>query len=234
MFSLNAFQTAYLLDIAIIVILLVGALRDAKSGFITCIFGLIISIVSLVVAFFCAATVVEATGGLFGLGDVICSAIEESLLGIVGFDADVSEEGLIAALEGASFPPFLAELIASNGVEAPAGTTLAAHISVTVGGFVTLVLTGILLFLVCKIVLTLVEKIFTTLVSKIAFLGVVNTILGALIGLIKGAITVCLIFSVLALFTSPQISEFVNQSIFAHFIYNENPINYIFSLIFVG
>ncbi len=234
MFTLNAFQTAYLLDIAIVVILLIGALRDAKKGFIGCVFGLIISIVSLVVAFFCASTVVEATGGLFGLGDTICSAIEESLLGIVGFDADVSQEGLVAALEGVNFPPFLAELIASNGVEAPAGTTLAAHISVTIGSFATLVLTGILLFLLSKLVLTLVEKIFTSLVSKVSLLGAVNGALGALIGVIKGALTICLIFSVLSLITSPAINEFINQSLFAHFIYNDNPINYIFSLIFVG
>lgn len=234
MFNLNAFQTAYLLDIAIIIILLLGALKDAKKGFINCVFGLIITIVALVVAFFCAATVVEATGGLFGLGDVICSAIEDSLLGIVGFDADVSEEGLVAALEGANLPPFLAELIASNGVEAPAGTTLAAHISTTIGGFVTLVVTGILLFVLSKLVLTLVEKIFTALVSKVSLLGAVNSILGALIGLLKGAISVCLIFCALALITSPEISEFVNQSLFAHYIYNDNPINYLFSLIFVG
>ena len=108
MLNLNAFQAAYLLDIAVAVILLICALKDAKNGFIYCVFGLLVSIVSLVVAFFCASTVVETTGGLFGLGDTICAAIEESLLGIVGFDADVSQDGLQAALLAANFPPFFA------------------------------------------------------------------------------------------------------------------------------
>jgi uncharacterized membrane protein required for colicin V production len=229
-FNLNAFQTAYVLDIAVVVALIVFALIDAKRGFITCVFGLVVTIVAFVVAFFCASTVVDATGGLFGLQDVISTEFFKLFDGEI-FQADVTQNGLALALEEANLPTFLIELISANGVDAPAGTTVAQYIVGEIAPFVTLVLTGIILFFLCKIVLFFVERILTSLVSHISLLGAVNHILGGAIGLIKGALMVCVIFSVVSLLALPGVTEFINQSLFVHIIYNENPITMLFSLI---
>lgn len=230
-FNLNAFQTAYLADIAVIIALLIFALTDAKKGFITCVFGLIITVVAFVVAFFCASTVVEATSGLFGLQELVFTEIQGALSGEI-FQADATQEGLALALSEANLPTFLIDLISTKGIDAPAGTTLAQYIAGEVAPFVALVLTGIILFILCKIVLIFVEKILTSLVSSVSLLGAVNTVLGAVIGFIKGALTVCILFSLLALLTSPEITEFINQTLFVHTIYHENPINLLFALIF--
>lgn len=230
-FNLNAFQTAILLDIAVIIALIVFALIDAKKGFISCVFGLVVSIVAFIAAFFCASTVVEATGGLFGLQDVIATEFQNVFAGEL-FQADVTQDGLALALAEANLPTFLIDLISENGVDAPAGTTVGQYLAGEIAPFVTLVLTGILLFIVCKLVLIFVEKILTSLVSAVSLLDVVNKILGGVIGLLKGALMVCLIFSVLSLLTSPEITEFINQSLFVHYIYNENPINLLYGLIF--
>lgn len=234
MLNLNAFQMAYVVDLVAVLLVLIYTLKDAKKGFIYCVFGLLISVVSLVVAFFCASTVLETTGGLFGLEVTICGKIEESLLGIAGFDADVTQEGLTAALEAANLPAFMIDLIADIGIEAPAGTTLAAHFGVTIGAFVSLVLTGIILFVLCKIVLSLVEKIFTALVEKVSLLGAVNGILGAAVGLLKGSLFVLMVLAALALIPSMDITAFMDETLFIGQLYHNNPINYVFSLIFVG
>ncbi len=231
MLNLNAFQTAILVDIAVIIALLIFALIDAKKGFITCVFGLIISVVAFIVAFFCASTVVEATGGLFGLEELISTKLQEVLSGEL-FQADATQEGLTLALAEANLPAFLIDLISNKGIDAPAGTTLAQYIAGEVAPFVALVLTGIILFILCKVVLIFVEKVLTSLVSNVSLLGAVNTILGAVIGFIKGALTICVIFSLLSLLASPEITEFINQTLFVHVIYHENPINLLFSLIF--
>ena len=232
--NLNAFQIAYIVDLAVVLYALIMTLRDAKKGFVFCVFGLLISVVSLVVAFFCASTVLEMTSGLFGLQETICGKIEETLLGIAGFDADVTQEGLTAALAAANLPEFMIGLISDIGIEAPAGTTLAAHFGVTIGEFASLVLTGIILFVLCKIVLTLVEKVFTSLVEKVSLLAAVNGILGAAVGFVKAAIFVLLILAAIALIPSPDIAAFMEETLFIGKLYLNNPVNYLFSLIFVG
>ena len=230
MLNLNAFQTAYILDIVVIVALVLFALSDAKKGFIACVFGLVITIVAFVVAFFCASTVVEATGGIFGLQDLITTELQNVFTGEL-FQADATQAGLSAALAEAKIPTFLIEMISANGIDAPQGTTIAQYLAGEIAPFVTLVLTGIVLFIVCKIVLIFVEKILTSLVSKVSLLGAVNKLLGAVVGLIKGAIMVCFIFSVVSLLTLPEITEFIDQSLFVHIIYHENPINLLYALI---
>ncbi len=234
MLNLNAFQMAFIVDLVAVLLALLFTLKDAKKGFIYCIFGLLISIVSLVVAFFCSSTVLETTSGLFGLQETICGKIEEMLLGIAGFDADVTQEGLAAALEAANLPVFMLDLIGDIGIDAPAGTTLAAHFGVTIGEFVSLVLTGIILFILCKIILSIVERVFTSLVEKVSFLGAVNSILGAAVGFLKAAIFVLLVLAALSLIPSAEITAFMDETLFIGLLYHNNPISYVFSLIFVG
>ena len=230
---LTGFQTAYIVDIAVLVVLLIFALVDAKKGFIACIFGFIISVVAFIVSFFCASTVVDATGGLFGLQDLIAVKLTEALSSISVFQIDATQEGLTMALEEAKLPAFLMEMITKNGIQAEAGTTLAQYIAGEVSPFVTLVVTGIVLFILCKLILSFVEKILTSLVSNIAFLGAVNSILGAFVGFVKGAFTVCLILSLLSLLTSPELTAFIDQTLFVKTFYHDNPVNLLYGLIFV-
>ena len=230
MLNLNAFQAAYILDIVVIVALVVFALIEAKRGFITCVFGLVVSIVAFVVAIFCAANVAEATGGLFGLQEVISTEFQNTFKGDL-FQVALTQEDLAIALADAKLPTFLIDMISVNGIEAEPGTTVAQYLAGEIAPFLTTVLTGIILFVLCKLLLIIVEKILTSLVSSISFLGAVNMILGAVVGLLKGGLAVCFIFSALSLLTSPELTEFINQSLFVHIIYNENPINLLYALI---
>jgi len=229
------FQTAYVIDIVVAAWLLIAAIRGAKSGFISCIFGLVASVIALVVAFFCAETVLEQTGGLFSLQSMLIEKITESLSGLGEFMlAPLSEEGLVEALANTKLPSFLVDMIVDNvAVEGAApDATIASHIGLTVGHFSSLVITGLALFILCKIVLSLIEKLFTKAVESIKFFGFINSLLGFVIGFVKSSITILLFIAALSLVPNELVTEILDSTLFVGYFFHNNPINLIFAAIF--
>ena len=225
---------AYIVDIVVVAVLLIYAIRNGKKGFIGCVFGLLVTIISLAVAFFCAETVLELTDGFFSVQSLLTEKITESLSSIQGMEAPLAGEDINAVLEGTKLSPFLIKIIVDSvAVEGAApGTTLASHIAVTIAEFSTLVITGIVLFLLCKIILTFIEKLFTKAVDSIKFIGFINTFLGALIGAVKGAIAILLVIAVVSIVPNEAITDFFDSTLFVGYFFHNNPINMLFAWIF--
>ena len=215
----EGFQMGYIADIVVLLYLLIMAIFSAKKGFVGCIFGLVGSIAALAVAFLCADTVATATGNLFGLQEVIVEAISPTIQG-----ATVQE-----ALANMNVPEFLIGIIADGQADVATAIVELSH-------FLVLVLTGVILYILCKIVLKILEKIFRTLIEHISFINAIDKMLGALIGLAQGALTVLLILAVITLIpeAATAVGGLLEETLFLGQIYHANPILQIFSMIFAG
>lgn len=215
----GGFQMAYIADIVVVLYLLIMAVVNAKKGFVGCVFGLVGSIVALAVAFLCAEMVVEATDNLFGLQALIENAIMPNVQG-----ATVQE-----ALANMNIPEFLIGIIAEGQTDVVAGIQELSH-------FLTLVVAGVVLFILCKIVLKILEKIFRSLIEHISFINAIDKLLGAVIGLAQGALTVLLILAAITMIpeAATSVGGLLDQTLFLGVLYHENPILQIFSMIFTS
>ncbi|MBQ7369635.1 MAG: CvpA family protein [Clostridia bacterium] len=215
----GGFQMAYIADIVVVLYLLIMAVVNAKKGFVGCVFGLVGSIVALAVAFLCAEMVVEATDNLFGLQALIENAIMPNVQG-----ATVQE-----ALANMNIPEFLIGIIAEGQTDVVAGIQELSH-------FLTLVVAGVVLFILCKIVLKILEKIFRSLIEHISFINAIDKLLGAVIGLAQGALTVLLILAAVTMIpeAATSVGGLLDQTLFLGVLYHENPILQIFSMIFAS
>ncbi|MBR2341385.1 MAG: CvpA family protein [Clostridia bacterium] len=229
---MESFKMIWIVDIIAIVIMLAMLFKDTRKGFVKSVFGLLISLVSIAVAFLCADIVIEATDGAFGLQEAITNALS-STFADWGLAFDVSQEGIREKLTSIEFfktLPFLVDLVMEQiNTGLPAGTMLNVHLGQTVGVLATNIVVGIVLFILCKIVLTFIEKLLSSLVESITLLGALNTLLGAAVGFVKGAITVSLLCMLLS--TVPVFSSLMEQMPDTLFVYEwffvNNPITKI-------
>lgn len=230
---MEGFNMIWIVDIVAIIILLVAVIKDTRKGFIRSIFGLIISVASIAVAFLCADMVTEMTNGAFGLQESIAKGLANTFADW-GLAFDISQGGVEEALMQQDFfktMPFLVELVMEQlpTVESSEAVYLNVHLGETVGVFATNIVVGVVLFILCRIVLTFVEKILTSLVESIKLFDAVNTLLGALVGLLKGAIVVsiiCMLLSTLPAFSS-LMEEMPNTLFVYEWFFANNPITKI-------
>ena len=220
-----------ILDVLVVVILLIFAITSAKKGFIEGIFGLLTTIVALAVALIFANVVVDATGGLFGLKDTIYTGSLGFLEGIEGFNTDISKEGLEASLQG-KLPEFvITTIVAEYGADVPAGTTIAMQLATPVTDFIMFAIAGIVLFIVAKLVLSILKGILSGIINAIALLGAVDKLLGFVLGLVKGALLIGILFMLISFVPIEGLNEFIHTSIFAHVIYDQNPLQILLGMI---
>ena len=218
------FNMIWIADIVAAIILLVSVIKGAKKGFIKGIFGLLITVASIAVAFLCADTVAGLTKGLFGLEAGIVEGLKVTF-GDLGLNVDLSnqeavKEALIANNDFFAAATFLADIVAkeiSAIPDIPAGE-LSVVLSEIIGGFATNIVVGIVLFILCRIVLSIVEKVLTSLVEHIKLLDAVNTLLGAVVGLLKGIIIVTLICMLLS--SVPFFGDLMAKMPETLFVYN--------------
>lgn len=224
------FNMIWIVDIVAAIIILVAVLKDTKKGFIKSVFGLIISVASIAVAFLCADMVTEVTGGAFGLKGLIETGLS-STFASWGLNFDISQGGVREALSSQDFfktMPFLVDMVMEKlpTVDSSTVVYLNEHLASVVGLFATNIVVGIVLFVLCRIVLSVVEKILTTLVKNVTLLGAANTLLGAAVGLVKGMITVSLLCMLLT--TVPMFSGLMEEMPNTLFVYEwfvaNNPI----------
>ena len=220
-----------ILDVAVVVILLIFAITSAKKGFVEGVFGLLTTVVALGVALLCANIVVDATGGLFGLKETIHSGVLEFLTGIEGFDTDISKDGLEASLQG-KLPDFvISTIVAEYGADVPAGTTIAMQLTTPATDFVAFVIAAVVLFIVAKIILSIVKSILSGIINAIGLLGAIDKLLGFVLGIVKGALLIGVLFMLISFVPIEGLNEFIHTSIFAHVIYDNNPLQAILGLI---
>ena len=229
--SLNALcaaWTVYAVDILAVVVLFVFAVAAAKRGFVACFFGLISTLVAILVAFLFMKSLVNWTNGIFGLQTVVENASASGLSKITGFDIDISSQGLETALSG-KLPQFLINIVVENvgKSEVPAGTTVAMVVGETIGRLAVSLIAWLALFLVVKLLLRLLERVLSSVIEKIPLVGTLNNLLGFAVGALQGLFVVCGVIAILALIPSESFAAFFNQTVFVKALYNQNPIHVV-------
>ena len=159
---MEGFNTIWIVDIVAIIIMLIAVIKDTRKGFIKGIFGLLISVASIAVAFLCADMVAGLTGGLFGLEAGISESLAMSFSDL-GLNVDFTNEqavydALVANNEFFATATFLADIVAKEIVKIPniPEGQLNIYLGEIVGGFATNIIVGLALFIICRIVLSLV------------------------------------------------------------------------------
>lgn len=230
---LASFQIAYVADIVCALLLLIFAVGGAKKGFVRCFFGLISTLVALILAIAFASTVANLLPSIFGSEGFFAGKFEGMFLKVKGFDADISADGIAAALESVSLPSFLKNVISKNISEvndlAP-GTTLANVVAPVAAQFLGLLISGLVIFIVAKIILRIFEKILTRLVSAWSFAAALNRLLGFAAGLLKAAFIICSVVAVLSLVPSEGIVSFIDKTLVLKYIYHKNPLTMIMGM----
>ncbi len=235
MLGLNVVWTNYALDIVVIFVIAAFAITSAKRGFINCIFGLISTVAAIAAAFILMKPVLEWTGGLFGLQEIIENACVDGLAKIKGFDIDVSAAGIEEALTGKNMPAFLINLIVESvgNEEVAKGTTLAMIAGGTLGELATTLIVWLLLFLITKLLLKLVQGIISSIVENLPIISSLNRLLGLAVGTLQGLLIVCAVVAVLGVIPTEGITVFINDCALTGWLYNHNPIHTILSWIIV-
>ncbi len=220
---------AYLLDIIVVVFTLILVISSAKKGFINCVFGLLGTIVAIVAAVSFASLLVNMTDGLFGLEAKLNGAFTESFSKLSGFDVIIQEnaniEDLINSTEQ-NMSGILISLVVANfgGGELFVGKTLGEVVGTTMGSYATLLVSGIALFVVIRILFAILKKLFN-FITGTGFLGAINKLLGACVGILEALVIASFVVSVCVMF--PSAMEFMSTSRILMAIYEYNPLMWL-------
>ena len=222
-------------DLVVLIFIVVFAIVCAKRGFIDCFFSFVSTILSLVIAFSFAKLVVGWTNGLFGLQGLLDTKLTEAFSKMAGFNEDISAQGVEAAMQNGNVQvsAILGRLIL-NSVgqgDVAVGTTLGMLCGEAVAKLACTLLCGVALYFLTQLILLLLKGILNGIANSIPAVDAVNTSLGALVGVIESVLLVCVVLSVLTLFPSVTISNYLNTSILLGFLYNHNPLVLLISVI---
>lgn len=225
--------TPYIIDGVAIVAILISVFVCAKKGFANCFIGALSMIAAVLVAVFLTEAVVGLTGGLFGLQDLIAGKIEGSLITVEGFDADLSQVSVEAALNGTTnLSAVVAKLVAkaAGAQEFVPGDTLAGLVSETVAALAVKFATGVILFVGVKILLRVILKVLNGITKECKLLGALNALLGAAIGLLYVTLIISAVAAVFAFFPNPTVMNFVSETVLVKFLYDHNILLTLFGL----
>ncbi len=232
-FSLNAILWQnYIVDIVLAIFLLAMIFICAKKGFINCFFGIISTTVALLVAVSLAKAVLEMTGGVFGLQGKMEGGFVKFFGKIEGFTSDVSEKGVEAALQEGNVSVILARLVmkmVGNPDTIPVGTTLAMLVGEAMAQLAATLLVGILLFILAKLVMRLLRGVLTTIAERISLIGGINSLLGAIFGLLYGVLIVSAVLALLTVLPFESMTNYLLKSSIVSLLYNHNPIIVVMS-----
>lgn len=214
-------------DIIAVLFIFIMTCIGAKKGFINCFFGLVSTLLSLVVAVSFTKVFISMTDGLFGLESFLQTKLEGAFATINGFNADVSESGVEVALQEQNLPAILARLVmkvvGKQDTIAP-GTTLAMLLGETTSGMAITLIAGFVLFIVTRIAVRLLKSILSGIAEKITLIHGVNIMMGACVGFMGAALILSAILAVMAVFPNEKIVGYLAKTIFLGALYANNPL----------
>ena len=216
----------YAADIVVLLFILCFTVVCAKRGFIDCFFGFISTALAFLVAVMLAKKTLALTEGLFGLRGVLNENLTVWFGKFNGFGADISDSGVEAALQDKNLPVIITRLLLKNtsNTQLPEGTTLAMLLGSNAARLICLLLCGVALFVLCKLVLSLIKKTLNAIADNISLLSAVNSLLGAIAGLVQGLLIVSLVISILTMFSSQTVTNYFANTLFVGALYNYNPL----------
>ncbi len=225
--------TPYIIDGVALLIMLVTVFVCARKGFARCFIGAIATILAVLAAFFLTEGFIALTGGLFGAQEALAGAIEGSLIELEGFNADLTQVSVEAALNGTTnLSAVVGKLVAkaAGAKEFVAGDTLAGLVGDTVSALAIKFVTGIILFIGVKLVLRLVIKILDGISKECKLVGAVNALLGAAIGLLYVTLIISAVAAIFAFFPNQTVMNAVGETILVKFLYDHNMLLALFGL----
>lgn len=226
----EGFKSAYVVDIIAVALLFGFCLQGARRGAIRMLVGFVSTAAAIVLAFLFAGKCAEYLESWFSLGSAIGRGIEGALLKIKGFDVDLSEAGMSAALEGVNLPSFIKDALLDRFADSslPKGTTLAQKAGVVMGGYVMRVISWVVVFLLVKFVLSILSKLLSGIAERVTLLSAVNSLLGGCIGVLKAFVVVCGVLAIASLLPIEALNGFLNDTFFIQYLYNDNPLMRLF------
>ncbi len=229
LYSLCAPISASVADIIAIIVLCIFAGVSAKKGFVKCIFGLLSTIIAIILASLLMKTFVRITGGLFGLEGVLYGSFKGTLEKVSAFAIDISSSGIRETMEQQNLPAFIIDLVVENiGNEMVAqGTTLATMIAQTVAEFATNAIAFLALFLIFKILFKILSAIISGIIEKLPVVSTVNSLLGFAVGVVQGLLVLSLVVLVLGLI--PSFGSLITDGVIVGWLYEKNLIATILS-----
>ncbi len=220
----------YILDGVVLIFFVVMALIGGKKGFINWFFGIISTVVALLLAITLAKALLVGTNGLFGLEDWFAKKFGGGFAKINGFDADISASGVEAALKEHDVSAVLSRLVIKMvGVqtELAPGTTLAQLLGDSTATLAATLLCGVILFIAAKLLMRIVRKILNAVAEKISLVGGVNTLLGSVFGFLQALLIVSVVLALLALLPFESLSSYLSSTLLVGIIYENNPLIYV-------
>ena len=97
------------------------------------------------------------------------------------------------------------------------------------GALAAKLLCWVAIFFICKLLLRFVRKLLTAIIDKIPLVGSLNHILGFVVGVLQGLLTLSGVLAVAALLPFAEITEFIDGTILVKALYYHNPIPVILS-----
>ncbi len=223
----------YIADIIVAVGVLVATLACGKKGFISCLFGIVTTLVALILAIALSKAVLSGTDGLFGLQSALSGKFEKTFLKIDGFSVDVSTVGVDAALKSEDVTAILVRLVMKTVGKAqnvPAGTTLASLLGDATGKLAATLIVGILIFIAVKLLSKLLKKVLNGVADSAPLISGVNSLLGAIFGFLYALLIVCVVLAVFAVLPIQTVQTYISKTLFIKILYEHNLLVYLLSL----
>lgn len=227
---------AVAMDAIVLILMVVLGVKDGKKGFVACVFSVLSTVVSLILAFSLMKPMLGWTDGFWGLQGVLQDSVTTVFGKIKGLNIDVSNQGLETALTNINLPKFLVNMVVDEfgNASLPVGTTVGALLGQSLGELIAGVISWIVIYLLSKyVVFFIFKKVLTKLLDKIPVVGKANHVIGFVVGALKGLLIVSAIFAVIALIPSTAIGTFFSKCWFVGLLYNHNPLHVILGWILV-
>lgn len=199
-----------LIDIVVCLIILVFVIMDASKGFsrrVIKVFGTFLSIILGVL--FCSQ-MASFLQDKFGLVATLTETVSGGVTGLLGDLANTTlAEATEGSLESGNVMGFLIKIIleAKNNPEIPMNTTLNQVVAPTIAYYVACAISFIGLFILFKILFFLLGVILKQL-QKIKVIGVTDKLLGAVLGVVEGIISVQTLIMILGFLQFGILAEF--------------------------
>lgn len=187
-------SAGWILDLAFFLILLLGTAYGAYKGFVSGVCRLAGKLATVIFAFFFCISFANFLELCFHMTTAISGGIANAIANNevyaakIPFDTAGAELG--TALEGMELNGIARWLITSSFAKVetiPAGTTPAQMLGSVLGKWISVVIAFVALILILRLGIFAIEKIFGAIKDVAAPIRVVDQILGALLGLAKGA-----------------------------------------------
>lgn len=214
-----------ILDIIVIAILVLSLLIGLWRGFLRTLLNLFSNLACIVVSILLARPVTNLVKNWFDMIGSLTTKIANGIQGMFPTEGwPATGETVKNNITGDGIYKAIVKSFIEDGSTYESASSLANEIGSKLAFIVLMIVVAIVLFILIKIALRILAKIFDAITKKSAISGL-DRVLGGIVGLIKGAIFVFVVLTILyALNSLPFINSWfdglVNNSVITLKIYN--------------